>query len=350
LAFIVVSLRFTDIRQLYLNVLKSDPFFIALALMAQLFYFIVFTITYKVSFDMVGIKYTFKKLFPLTFAYIFVNVVAPTGGASGPTLFATEASRRKESPIKVLAGVLAANLGQFITFCVILFFGAVYLYTMKSLMFYQIVASVLMVLLTSALLALVVLGVKKPASLKIGMHWLLDRLNTICEFLHINKRFGSDWVSGGIKEFTIATKAALSQKKKIRALFSYYFLVHLLNIVSLYFVFLAFDQHILFRALVAGFVMGIVFQIIGITPYGIGLTESVMALTFSSLGVPVGKAILITLTYRGITFWLPFLIGFILLRKVNIFGLKNTSVIQSIAKNKYINNIRKAFGAVGAEK
>jgi uncharacterized protein (TIRG00374 family) len=106
---------------------------------------------------------------------------------------------------------------------------------------------------------------------------------------------------------------------------------------------MAYGQPILFRALVAGFVMGVVFQIVGITPYGIGLTESAMALTFTSLGVPSENAILITLTYRSITFWLPFLIGFILLRKIHIFGIRNVSVIKLFLENKHVENIKKTI-------
>ena len=121
LAFVVVSFKFADLQQLYQNLKKADLLFISLALIAQLIYFILFTITYKIAFRIVKIDYSFKRLFPLTFAYIFVNVVAPTGGASGPALYAAEASHRKESPIRALAGVLVANLGQFITFSAVLF-------------------------------------------------------------------------------------------------------------------------------------------------------------------------------------------------------------------------------------
>jgi uncharacterized protein (TIRG00374 family) len=341
LAIVIVSIKFADLRVLYLNILKSDPIFIFLALVAQLFYFIIFTVTYRVAFNLVDIKYSFKKLFPLTFVYIFVNVVAPTGGASGSALFATEASHRKESPIRALAGVLLANLGQFITFCVVLSFGALYLYSMNSLRLYQILASFLFALLTGLLLLIFFLGIKKPTSLNIGLHWVIKRLNTICKFLKLKKRFNTDWVNDGVKEFSVVTKTAITRKKQLRTLFYYYFLIHLINIISLYFVFLAFDQHILFRALVAGFVMGIVFQIIGITPYGIGLTESVMALTFSSLGIPTSRAILITLTYRGITFWLPFLIGFVLLRKIRIFGLSDTSLVRRLFFNKQLDSLKK---------
>jgi hypothetical protein len=343
LAFTVITLKFTDLKQLYLNFLEGDPLFIFLAVFAQFFYFIVFTITYKVSFELVNIKYTFKHLFPLTFVYIFVNVVAPTGGASGPALFATEASHRKESPIRALAGVLIANIAQFLTFSVILFFGAFYLYTMHGLKAYQVVASVLLILLTVCLFALIVLGIYKPSSLRIGLNWSIIRLNKFCRIFRLKKRFSHDWVDDGVKEFALASGNVKKQHKKIKTLFYYYFLVHFINILSLYFLFMAYGQPILFRALVAGFVMGVVFQIVGITPYGIGLTESAMALTFTSLGVPSENAILITLTYRSITFWLPFLIGFILLRKIHIFGIRNVSVIKLFLENKHVENIKKTI-------
>ena len=211
---------------------------------------------------------------------------------------------------------------------------------MKNLQAYQIIASVLLILLTAFLLSLIIMGVYSPKSLKIGMHWIISHLNSLFKFLHLKKRFSADWINEGVKEFAAASKNVTSQTKEIRKLFCYYFLVHFVNIISLYFIFIAFNQHILFRALIAGFIMGVVFQIVGITPYGIGLTESAMALTFTSLGVPTENAILITITYRSMTFWLPFFIGFILLRKIHIFGLQDISVIKLVLENKHVENIK----------
>jgi hypothetical protein len=292
---------------------------------------------------MVNIKYTFRRLFPLTFAYIFVNVVAPTFGASGPALFATEASHRKDSPIRVLAGVLIANVAQFLTFSVILLFGIFYLYTTKDLKLYQIIAASLLLALTAFLCSLFFLALKKPSALRYYLHWQIDLINKFFAFIRRKKRLSDVWVDDGVKEFVLASKNITRQKDKIKNLVIVYFFVHAVNIISLYFIFLAFNQHILFRALIAGFVMGVLFQIVGITPYGIGLTETAMALTFTSLDVPTETAVLITLTFRGITFWLPFLIGFILLRKVHIFGLKDISVVKIILENKHVENIRKAI-------
>jgi uncharacterized membrane protein YbhN (UPF0104 family) len=38
------------------------------------------------------------------------------------------------------------------------------------------------------------------------------------------------------------------------------------------------------------------------------------------LGVPQAGATVVTLAYRGITFWLPFLLGFVALRRVKSFN------------------------------
>jgi hypothetical protein len=47
--------------------------------------------------------------------------------------------------------------------------------------------------------------------------------------------------------------------------------------------------------------------------------EGIMAIVFVSLGVPFEKAVVVTFAYRGITFWLPFILG--------IFGLRKTKRI-----------------------
>ena len=44
-----------------------------------------------------------------------------------------------------------------------------------------------------------------------------------------------------------------------------------------------------------------------------------MTLVFASLGVPIERATVIALSFRGLTFWLPLAIGFVLLRRLKTF-------------------------------
>ena len=72
----------------------------------------------------------------------------------------------------------------------------------------------------------------------------------------------------------------------------------------------------IFWILVSGFAMGFLFLNVSPIPQGIGLVEGVMTLAFTSLGVAAEKALSVTLAYRGMTLWLPMIVGFFLLKRV----------------------------------
>jgi hypothetical protein len=81
-------------------------------------------------------------------------------------------------------------------------------------------------------------------------------------------------------------------------------------------VFLSFKAPISLGTLVAGFSVAYLFLIVSPTPSGIGVVEGVMVLVLRSMYIPLGTAVLISLTYRGITFWLPLLFGLFAFRRL----------------------------------
>jgi uncharacterized membrane protein YbhN (UPF0104 family) len=44
-----------------------------------------------------------------------------------------------------------------------------------------------------------------------------------------------------------------------------------------------------------------------------------MTLVYASLGVPASTATVISLAFRGLSFWLPLVVGFVLVRQVKSF-------------------------------
>jgi uncharacterized protein (TIRG00374 family) len=82
----------------------------------------------------------------------------------------------------------------------------------------------------------------------------------------------------------------------------------------LLFVFLAFQVPFTAGTIIGGFAISYLFLIVSPTPSGIGIVEGVMPLALSSLGVPWSQAVIITLAYRGITFWIPLGVGALALR------------------------------------
>jgi uncharacterized protein (TIRG00374 family) len=81
--------------------------------------------------------------------------------------------------------------------------------------------------------------------------------------------------------------------------------------------FLAFDVPFSEGTIIGGFSIAYLFLIVSPTPSGIGIVEGIMPLALSSLRVPWSQAVIITLAYRGITFWVPLGIGAIALRILN---------------------------------
>ena len=99
--------------------------------------------------------------------------------------------------------------------------------------------------------------------------------------------------------------------------------LHILNLAGLYILFLAFQQPVQLGTLVSGFGMGVVFYVVTILPQGVGTVLGIMTLVFNSMGIPKANALVITLTFRGLNFWLPVLCGFLLIRSLSRF--KSTS-------------------------
>lgn len=120
----------------------------------------------------------------------------------------------------------------------------------------------------------------------------------------------------------MAAKAIEDRPERLALTFFIALIAHLINIASLYSLFIAFHQQIELGPLVAGYAMGILFWNVSPVPQGIGVVEGVMALVYTSFGIHRVNAALVVLAFRGLNFWLPMLAGFFLIRKVKIFGPK----------------------------
>jgi uncharacterized protein (TIRG00374 family) len=78
--------------------------------------------------------------------------------------------------------------------------------------------------------------------------------------------------------------------------------------------FMAFNVPFTAGTIIGGFAISYLFLVVSPTPSGIGIVEGIMPLALSSLRVPWSQAIIITLAYRGITFWFPLGVGAIAFR------------------------------------
>jgi glycosyltransferase 2 family protein len=90
--------------------------------------------------------------------------------------------------------------------------------------------------------------------------------------------------------------------------------------------FLSFEVPFSAGTIIAGFSLAYLFLIVSPTPSGIGIVEGLMPIALTSLNVSWSHAVLITLTYRTVTFWVPFGIGAWAFRSLHTGGEQPVTV------------------------
>jgi len=330
LAFVwVVVTRLTEIQNLAQTLAKGSWTWVLVAAILQVLYYVVMTASYQAALWTVEVRGSLFELLPVTFAALFVNVVAPTGNVSGMALWADDAARRGESPARTMAGTLLQLIIDFVAFTLVLTIGMVYLFLVNDLKVYEIGGAVILLLLMLALSSVLALGLWQPTLLRSLLLWLKNTANKLARRLKRSDFFDDEWVERNAAEYTDASAAIARYPGRLVKTLAIMLVLHLVDLASLYALFLAFHYPIPIWALVAGYAMGILFWIVSPTPQGIGVVEGVMTLVFTSLGVPAATAAAVTLAFRGLTFWLPFLIGFVILRWVRTFGVEERSLSES---------------------
>lgn len=87
-------------------------------------------------------------------------------------------------------------------------------------------------------------------------------------------------------------------------------IAHLINVLTLVFVFLAFAGHFNPLAVIAAYTAGLLYTIVSITPQGVGVVETIMITTIHSFGIDLPTAAVVTLVFRSLLYWLPVFVGF----------------------------------------
>lgn len=266
-------------------------------------------------FRLFGLRVDEQEMLPLYLVRRFVGVAAPSGGFSAWVPFFQFARKRSIGMGAVVAANLIYTILWYSTFFLVLFAGLLTLFAGHDLAWYQISAAITMLLIDLAMIAGLVLAWAAPDALARVMGWLGRTFEKIVALVRRQPpltagefiRFATD-LSGAVDEMKRAGwKQTLIPVGHAAA-------NEVLNALILYLVGLAFGVQMSAGVLVAGYSIGTLFYIISPTPGGLGFVEGTLILALTALGVRAHNATVITLAYRGISFWLPFLLGFLSLR------------------------------------
>jgi uncharacterized protein (TIRG00374 family) len=271
------------------------------------------------AFEAVKMKRSIAHVVPLVLGSLFVNTLAPTAGNSGTILFADDAARRKESSTHAVVGYLVSTVSYYASFFTLLIFALYFLSKNNFLNMYEIIGAATFVFPTIIPPILLFTATRyEKGTIKFLM--LISRLvNWIFRLFRKKKLLPQSWGKKITNELREATTLLRGHHFKVIETMFYALIAHAVNILSLFVIFIAFDIHIHYGALIAGYVFAEVVRVISPQPEGVGAVEAVIVLIFTSFGVPPISATAIALTYRGLNFWTPLGIGFFYLRSLKSF-------------------------------
>jgi len=320
LAIFLAFTRLAEVSRVVATLQHGNVFWLTLAALAQLAWLVNVAMVFRSTYRLLGMDAGLWQLLPLVIAGNFLNVVAPSGGVSGMAVFIADARRRNLSTARVtIAGVLFL-LFDYAGFLVVLAVGLLVLVRRNQMTAADIGATIILLGIATVMASLLALGVRSAEELERALVWGARLVNRL-----LRPILRRDYLSES-RAHSFAAEAA-EGLSALRTHWTDYLLPTALSlsakallIAVLFLTFLAFGQPFSVGTLIAGFSIGFLFLIVSPMPSGIGIVEGVMTLALVSLRVPLEAATVITLAYRGITFWLPFGYGFVALRYLQRTG------------------------------
>ncbi len=314
LAIYLIYSRFAEAQQVAETLQQGHFLWLGLAVLTQLAWLVNVAVNYRFVYRLLGMDISLGQLLPLVASSNFVNVAAPSAGVGGVAIFIADARRRGLSPARVTVAGALFLLFDYFGFLCILALGLVVLLRRNRLDAGSLTAAIVLLLLAVGLASLLALGARSSQALARVLVRGARFINRLV-FPFLRRDYLSEAravsfaaeVAEGLSALRIHWRAYLTPAAL--AVFS-----KVLLIGVLFFTFLAFQQPFSAGTLIAGFSISYLFLIVSPTPGGLGFVEGVMPLTLMALRVPRASAVLITVAYRGLTFWLPFGYGFIAFR------------------------------------
>ncbi len=330
LAFLVV-ISWDQIREAFSDLSQLNLWVLVLIIPAQLLSYFAIARLYKDFFDAQGDAITLREMFKVTLELNFVNHVFPSGGVSG---FSYLSIRLKALGISTSKSTLAQILRfalTFISFILLLLLALV-------LLAFDGTTSPLIVLICSTIIGSTIFGsavgvfiISKARRIKAFVSWLPKALNYV--FKHFKK--GSEIINMNKVEATLEDlhddyKTISKNMQLVKRLLVWALLLNILEIVTIYIVYIAFGSLINPGALIIAYAVANFAGLIAILPGGVGVYEGLMTAVLASAGVPKALALSATVVYRILTMALFLPVGYVFYNR----ALKQVAELRNRAKQQ----------------
>ena len=317
---IVAFFHFTELQKILALVSDIEIEWFALAVIAQLLTYLFMAYGY---FDLlilygnqasIGIQELFKR----SIINIFLNQAIPTGGVSGNS-FLLSYFHKKELPLQKGFSVIVLNaITYYFSHLVLLFlsFFVLFMLNPRSLNARLLVGGVFSAVLFTLLLVLsFVFGSKKI------MSFVGTKIRAYKWLLYLFNRYKTNFLgSDGMvvqEEWSSPFEVLKSKTKFLLKPIIWQLAIILADAFTLYFIFLGFNFFPFFIEIIIVLLLTKAVAAVAISPGALVVFEGGMVLFFNAFGIPLSVAIIVTLLFRALSFWLPMPFGLWLYRQIS---------------------------------
>lgn len=278
-------------------------YWIAPALVCQFFFYPLYAHFISHVLRIFRLEQSWRQILPVYIASKFTDVALPISTFGKVAVFLRHSKRQNLSTLNTGIGVsfvMLFEVSAFITVALISLLTLLIFGQSRAYLYVTLLILVLAVVLV--ILFLISLAVYKRPPNRLVL-WLIKQIARPAGYKNVQL--------SQIEEVFREIGADIDKKQdKIWTGLWLAISAHLINMLTLAFVFLAFAGHLNILAVLAAYTAGLLYTIVSITPQGIGVVETIMITTIHSFGIDLPVAAVVTLVFRSILYWLPVFPGF----------------------------------------
>jgi uncharacterized protein (TIRG00374 family) len=310
----LIFLKFSEIQNILLLLTEANPIFILLAVTSQTFTYFCAARIYKNALKLMGAVVPTIDLFKIAIVMLFLNQALPSMGTSGNAFLFSSLNKRGVSSGKSTLAVLLALLCYIAGVVLMVVIAFLYLIIFSSIS-EQAVTGVLIFLGVVVLISFIMFFILTNTS---------RMLSVLLFFRKIYEKLTKQKVSiQAVTNFVDDLYASFAIIKERPSVFFqpyvYQIILFSFDCLTIYLLFRAFGFTPAIGVVLVGYAIATLFYVISFTPGGLGTFEASMVLGFTQLAVPLEIALIVTLLFRGLAFWLPMPVGLYLFRKLSVW-------------------------------
>lgn len=273
---------------------------------------------YTRSFRLIGADVPLSATVPAWFKAVFMNTVLPSGGTSGMAAVVDSARSRGVAVGSATTATLYTQTCYYSSIFLVVVVGFVVMARTGGLDVGTVLIGSIMGVAALAFVGLLAMGHYAAGTLQRFMRWAERLVVRVCGALRL-KKAPQPWADALVRSFSGAATELSRHPKQALAVFA-------VMVAAMVFDMLAFvASGVAFGivrpdALFAGYVTAIVFNSFNVTPGGVGIVEGLASAVLAGYGYPVALCVSAVLVYRAAMYWIPFVVGGVMMHVTGAFG------------------------------